>query len=83
MVTKCESLSLQTKLSLEEFNEFDLPHLATRRGRGPPPKLPLHLMFNYILKLLIRPVYRSWIQLLALMEYTTVVPIGKQFSIVA
>jgi transposase len=51
MATKCESLSIPTKLSLEEFNEFVLPHLPTG-CRGPPPKLSLHLMFNYILKLL-------------------------------
>lgn len=37
MVTKYESLSIPTKLSLEEFNEFVLPHLPTGR-RGPPPK---------------------------------------------
>jgi len=38
-------------LSVEEFEEFVLPHLLTGR-RGPAPKLPLHAIFNYILRLL-------------------------------
>lgn len=43
--------SIPTNLTLEQFEEFVLPHL--RRGtRGPQPKLSLHVMFNYILKLL-------------------------------
>jgi transposase len=38
-------------LSLEQFEQFVLPHL--RRGRrGPPPTLPLHKIFNYILRVL-------------------------------
>ena len=42
---------IPTELSLEWFEEFILPHL-TLGSRGPAPKLPLHTLFNYILKLL-------------------------------
>ena len=42
---------IPTKLSLERFREFILPHL-TVGSRGPAPKLSLHALFNYILKLL-------------------------------
>ena len=42
---------IPTHLSLEQFEEFVLPHLHTG-SRGPQPKLALHVIFNYILKLL-------------------------------
>lgn len=42
---------IPTNLTLEQFEEFVLPHLHTG-SRGPQPKLPLHTIFNYILKLL-------------------------------
>ena len=42
---------IPTELSLERFEEFILPHL-TVGSRGPAPKLSLHALFNYILKLL-------------------------------
>jgi hypothetical protein len=42
---------IPTHLTLEQFEEFVLPHLH-RGSRGPQPKLPLHTIFNYILKLL-------------------------------
>ena len=42
---------IPTELSLERFEEFVLPHLTVGR-RGPAPKLSLHALFNYILKLL-------------------------------
>ena len=42
---------IPTELSLERFKEFILPHLTVGR-RGPAPKLSLHALFNYILKLL-------------------------------
>ncbi len=42
---------IPTHLTLEQFEEFVLPHLHTR-SRGPQPKLPWHKIFNYILKLL-------------------------------
>ena len=42
---------IPTQLPLEQFEEFVLPHLHTG-SRGPQPKLPLHTIFNYILKLL-------------------------------
>ena len=44
-------LGIPTELSLERFREFVLPHL-TVGSRGPAPKLSLHALFNYILKLL-------------------------------
>ena len=42
---------IPTHLTLEQFEEFVLPHLHTG-SRGPQPKLALHVIFNYILKLL-------------------------------
>jgi len=42
---------IPTILTLEQFEEFVLPHLHVG-SRGPQPKLPLHVIFNYILKLL-------------------------------
>ena len=39
---------IPTSLSVEQFDEFVLPHL-TRGRRGPPLKLTLHKVFNYIL----------------------------------
>lgn len=42
---------IPTYLSLEQFEEFVLPYLPIG-SRGPQPKLPLHVIFNYILKLL-------------------------------
>ncbi|MBV8886859.1 MAG: transposase [Chroococcidiopsidaceae cyanobacterium CP_BM_RX_35] len=39
-----------THLTLEQFEEFVLPHLHTG-SRGPQPQLSLHAIFNYILKL--------------------------------
>lgn len=41
--------SIRTHLSLEQFHEFVLPYLPIG-SRDPQPKLPLHLIFNYILK---------------------------------
>ncbi len=42
---------IPTSLTLEQFEEFVLPHLPMG-SRGPQPKLFLHTIFNYILKLL-------------------------------
>ena len=42
---------IPTHLTLEQFEEFVLPHLHMG-SRGPQPKLSLHAIFNYILKLL-------------------------------
>ncbi len=42
---------IPTHLTLEQFEEFVLPHLY-RGSRPPQPKLSLHGIFNYILKLL-------------------------------
>jgi transposase len=42
---------IPTHLTLEQFKEFVLPHLHIG-SRGPQPKLALHAIFNYILKLL-------------------------------
>jgi hypothetical protein len=42
---------IPTYLTLEQFKEFVLPHLHIG-SRGPEPKLSLHAIFNYILKLL-------------------------------
>jgi len=42
---------IPTSLTLEQFEEFVLPHLP-KGSRGPQPKLSLHEIFNYILKLL-------------------------------
>src|ERR1700687_4864140 len=43
--------AIPTQLSLAQFEAFVLPHLS-RGSRGPTPKLGLHKIFNYILKLL-------------------------------
>ncbi|MBW8829084.1 MAG: hypothetical protein JF606_06580 [Burkholderiales bacterium] len=40
-----------TSLTLEQFDEFVLPHL-TRGRREPPLTLSLHVIFNYVLQLL-------------------------------
>ena len=40
--------AIPTSLTLEQFNEFVLPHL-TQGTRGPAPKLSLHKTFSYIL----------------------------------
>jgi transposase len=42
---------IPTHLTLEQFEEFVLPHLHMGT-RGPQPRLALHVIFNYILKLL-------------------------------
>lgn len=42
---------IPTKLSRKAFEQFVLPHLSVGR-RGPSPKLTLHAIFNYILRLL-------------------------------
>ncbi|MGK7905951.1 MAG: transposase [Synechococcus sp.] len=42
---------IPTHLGLEQFEQFVLPHLHIG-SRGPQPKLSLHVIFNYILKLL-------------------------------
>lgn len=42
---------IPTHLTLEQFEAFVLPHLPLG-SRGPQPKLSLHTIFNYILKLL-------------------------------
>jgi hypothetical protein len=42
---------IPTHLTFEQFEEFVLPHLHLG-SRGPQPKLSLHTIFNYILKLL-------------------------------
>ncbi|SAL04276.1 Transposase DDE domain protein [Caballeronia arationis] len=43
--------AIPTKLSVEQFEQFVLPHLSRGR-RGPAPTLGLHKIFNYILQLL-------------------------------
>ena len=43
--------AIPTKLSLAQFEQFVLPHLSVG-SRGPAPKLSLHAIFNYILRLL-------------------------------
>ena len=42
---------IPTSLTLAQFEQFVFPHLLTGR-RGPAPKLPLHGIFNYVLRLL-------------------------------
>jgi transposase len=42
---------IPTTLTFEQFEEFVLPHLTVGR-RGPPFKLSLHAIFNYVLRLL-------------------------------
>ena len=51
MAKSAQSRGIPTELSLEQFRQFVLPHL-TVGSRGPAPKLSLHALFNYILKLL-------------------------------
>jgi transposase len=51
MAKSVQSRGIPTELSLEQFQQFVLPHL-TVGSRGPAPKLSLHALFNYILKLL-------------------------------
>src|ERR1700692_3688304 len=51
MAKSVQSRGIPTELSLEQFRQFVLPHL-TVGSRGPAPKLSLHALFNYILKLL-------------------------------
>src|SRR6516225_5643932 len=46
-----QSWGIPTELSLQQFRQFVLPHLTVGR-RGPAPKLSLHTLFNYILKVL-------------------------------
>ena len=43
--------AIPTKLTVEQFEQFVLPHLSRGR-RGPPPTLPLQKIFNYVLKAL-------------------------------
>ncbi|MGF6852905.1 transposase [Paraburkholderia sp. CI3] len=43
--------AIPTKLSEAQFEQFVLPHLSLGR-RGPPPTLPSHKLFNYILRAL-------------------------------
>jgi transposase len=51
-MAKCKRWrEIPTELSLERFRKFVLPHLSVG-SRGPAPKLSLHALFNYILKLL-------------------------------
>lgn len=42
---------IPTKLTLEQFNAFILPHLTAGK-RGPSSKLTFFKLFNYILKFL-------------------------------
>lgn len=42
---------IPTHLTIKQFEQFVLPHLHIG-SRGPQPKLSLHTIFNYILKLL-------------------------------
>jgi len=51
MTKSLQLQSIPTKLSVEQFQQFVLPHL-TARSRGPAPKLPTHTVFNYILQAL-------------------------------
>jgi transposase len=43
--------AIPTQLSVGQFEQFVLPHLSVG-SRGPAPKLGLHKIFNYILRLL-------------------------------
>jgi len=43
--------AIPTSLTVEEFNEFILPHLSKGK-RGPKTKIPLYKIFSYILALL-------------------------------
>jgi hypothetical protein len=40
--------AISTKFSVEQFDQFVLPHVSTGR-RGPAPTLGLHKSFNYVL----------------------------------
>jgi transposase len=51
MTKSVQSQGIPTELSLAQFGQFVLPHL-TVGSRGPAPKVSLHALFNYILKLL-------------------------------
>jgi transposase len=51
MAKSAQSRGIPTELTLDQFRQFVLPHL-TVGSRGPAPKLSLHALFNYILKLL-------------------------------
>jgi transposase len=51
MAASRRKLAIPTQLGLGLFEQFVLPHLSVG-GRGPPPKLSLHKIFNYILQLL-------------------------------
>jgi hypothetical protein len=42
---------IQTNLSLAQFEQFVWPHLS-KGSRAPAPKLTLHVIFNYILRVL-------------------------------
>src|ERR1035437_9988069 len=42
---------IPTSFTLAQVEQFAFPHLFTGR-RGPPPKLPLDGIFNYVLRLL-------------------------------
>ncbi|MDD2661270.1 MAG: hypothetical protein PHY54_16595 [Methylococcales bacterium] len=46
---RCQAIP--TQLDVLQFEEFVLPHLSVGR-RGPAPKLSLHTIFNYVLRLL-------------------------------
>ena len=46
-----QTQGIPTELSAEQFRQFVLPHLTLGR-RGPPPRLSLHTLFNYILRVL-------------------------------
>ena len=43
--------AIPTSLTIDEFNEFVLPHLS-KGSRGPETKIPLHKLFSYILIIL-------------------------------
>jgi hypothetical protein len=58
MAKSVQSRSIPTEVNLEQFRQFVLPHLAVGR-RGPAPKLSVHALFNYILKLLLSRVTAS------------------------
>lgn len=44
--------AIPTHLTLDEFNEFVLPHLPQPPRFGPPPKVTAYKLFNYILRFL-------------------------------
>ena len=51
MAQSKQPCAIPTSLSAEQFNEFVCPFLTEGR-RGPKPKVALHTMFNYILRVL-------------------------------